>query len=190
MLGIAEIAFIGLVLFVVLLVLRLRQHEPVAVARLGERVDAVRSELAEVEERLTVARAELASHDEVLDPLRVERDAVRTERDEAREQRDAAREELERLQGELLIARAEIDAAGTRLAQLQAARAEAEMALRTARDVTDLTVAPAAGRTRPDLVAIAVDAVDEPGMTGRSGPVRPTAALSPREPSHDDEGTP
>jgi len=196
-LGIMEVALIGLAVLVVGLVLRLRQHEPAAVARLGDRAATVRSELALMEARIVTVREELATHDAELGPLRSERDAVASER-------DAARAELGRIRDELLLARAELDASAVELAQQRAARAEAEVALRVARGAIDgrgggraattEAAAPAVPRTRPDLGAIVADATVEPAMTGRSGPVRPTTALPPRaEPqqdrTHDAKGT-
>lgn len=180
------------------LVLRLRAAEPPAVARVADRVAEVRAELATLEARVAEMRAELARAEVTLAPARVER--------EAHEAAAAAAEvEADRAEGRLARLRAEIEAAEQELAAQQARRAEAEAALRTARqqlhavrtgadaappaaapDVSSEVppdVAPAAAthdrRIDTVLAAGGTDPAEEPPIATTGGAVRPTAALPP-----------
>ena len=192
MLDVSELVLAALVVAVLALVLRLRQAEPAAVARVSERLSAVREELA-------AAEAQLADRTTVLAPLQAERDelersvaALRAAADDAeaehrrRSDELAAaladrREELARLDEQLVRTRADLDAAQVMLAQQRALRAEAEAALRAARAGSPATsVVGARGRgpaARPDLDAIVAGAGEEPPIMSTDGAVRPTGAL-------------
>lgn len=186
MLGPMELTLAALVVAVAALVLRLRQHEPAAVERLGRAVSTARSELADAEQRVAALREELALGDEALAPLRAEREALETDVAVWREQ---ARE-----------AEAELATASQALAEQRAQRAEAEAALRDAQvRLAELeaelsrarergTSAPAraadaapAGRIDLDAVVASVGE-EEPSVVRTDGAVRPTDALPPDAP--------
>ena len=193
MLGIVELTVAALFVAVAALVLRLRQHEPAAVERLGRAVSAARSELTDAEQRVAALREELARGDEALAPLRAERAALETDVAAWREQ---ARE-----------AEAELATASQALAEQRAQRAEAEAALRDAqvrlaelereRDATrtarePAVAAPAASAAAPaaalagriDLGAVVASSAteEEPSIVRTDGAVRPTDALPPDAP--------
>jgi len=146
MLDVAEVAVVALAAVVVVigLVLRLRQDEPAAVARVGQRLAQVRAELA-------AAEATLADRASVLAPLQEERaalersvaaqrEAAAAEHDEHRRRDRELADELaeraaehDRLAEALVRTQAELEAAQGALAELRAMRAEAEAALRDAR---------------------------------------------------------
>lgn len=197
MLDVMELVLAALVVAIIALFLRLRQAEPAAVARVSERLAAVREELMAVE-------AQLADRATALAPLEAERDelersvaALRAAADQSeselrrRDEELAAAlaersEELARLDGQLVRTRAELDAAQVTLAQQRALRAEAEAALRAARSEPPRSEPPrpavaGGSQRRPtarlDLAAIVAGADDEPAITSTGGAVRPTGAL-------------
>lgn len=207
MLDVMELVLAALIVVIIGLFLRLRQAEPGAVARVSERLAAVREELVAVE-------AQLADRATVLAPLEVERDelersvaALRAAADESesllrrRDEELAASlaersGELARLDGQLVRTRAELDAAQVMLAQQRALRAEAEAALRAARSEQPRSEplrseSPRSEPPRPavtggsqrrsaarlDLAAIVAGADDEPAIMSTGGAVRPTGAL-------------
>jgi chromosome segregation ATPase len=197
MLDVMELVLAALVVATIALFLRLRQAEPAAVARVSERLAAVREELAAVE-------VQLADRATLLAPLEAERDelersvaALRAAADQSESElrrRDeelaaalAARTvELARLDARLIGTRADLDAAQVTLAQQRALRAEAEAALRATRDEPPRNepsrAAEAVGSQRRstarlDLAAIVTGARDEPAITSTRGAVRPTGAL-------------
>jgi chromosome segregation ATPase len=197
MLDVMELVLAALVVATIALFLRLRQAEPAAVARVSERLAAVREELAAVE-------VQLADRATLLAPLEAERDelersvaALRVAVDESesllrrRDEEIAAAlaersGELARLDGQLVRTRADLDAAQVMLAQQRALRAEAEAALRAARSEQPRSEPPRPAVTggsqrrstaRLDLAAIVAGADDEPAIMSTGGAVRPTGAL-------------
>lgn len=191
------LVLVALVVAVIALVLRLRQAEPAAVARVGERLAAVREELAAVEVQLADRATALAPLEAQRDELERSVAALRAAADESESElrrRDeelaaelAARTvELARLDARLIGTRADLDAGQVMLAQQRALRAEAEAALRAARNEPLRNLPPraaeAVGSPRRsaapiDLAAIVAGADDEPAITSTGGAVRPTGAL-------------
>jgi len=199
MLGLAELAVAALVVLVVALVLRLRQHEPAAVARLGSRLDEARAELAAAEARAVALRDELAAGDGALAPLRAARAELEAALAERREEVERADAELAEVRTDLAREQVELATAAQELAALRAQRAEAEAALRATQErgghrsvggaAADAREVPAGGRTagRPPLDLAALVGQDdripvEPPIVTTSGAVRPVGALPADEP--------
>jgi septal ring factor EnvC (AmiA/AmiB activator) len=199
MLGLAELAVAALVLLVAALVLRLRQHEPAAVERLGRRLDEARTELAAAEAHAAALREELAAGDAVLGPLRAERAELEADLVQRRDAAERAEQELGRVRTELAQERAALEAAGQELAAQRAQRAEVEAALRDARPLLaerpgaaaatgpshDRAAGRPAGRAPVDLVALLPPdgpGPTEPAIVTTSGAVRPVGALPTDEP--------
>ena len=120
-----------------LLLLRLRSQAPALRARERERVaverttrDALVAEQAEIVAATEALHGELAAAQAALAELEPEQERVA----DVRAQHAAARAELEVLQGALDRTRALVEESTTDLARQQAMRAEAERALRAARD--------------------------------------------------------
>jgi len=187
MLELTELAIAALAVLVAALVLRLRQNEPAAIERLGRRLDEAREELAAAEARIGLLREEIAVEEEVLAPLQVAR--AELEADVAR-----TRVVLERDQSAL-------EELGRALSSQRAQRAEAEAALRDARqqleELGQLARRPATGGAsgrvvdRPGPVPMDMSALaragsedpTEPPIRATSGAVRPTEPLPTGEPA-------
>lgn len=121
-----------LVVLVAALVLRLRQHEPAAVERLGDRLAAVRAEVAAAESRVAALRAEIAADDETLVPLRARRAELEAELAHHREAVALSEAELAAARTAVARAKAELEETEQALTAQRALRAEAEAAVRDA----------------------------------------------------------
>jgi hypothetical protein len=177
------------------LLLRLRSQAPAMRARERERValerttrDALVAEQAEIVAATGAAEEELSRARAALVELEPERRRLA----DVVAQQAAASAALEVLQGELHRTRALVEEATADLARKQALRAEAEQALRAARDgLTGVVDAPATARPAPtlDLDALTADPGSrhpEEALTGIVRAVRAHEAI-PEDAVHEGE---